>query len=360
MFAANIFCPMSGNLQTLRAIDRANLENQQQQRQDNLQQQQIQTNRLQDQINLLDAQIISEETALDREIAVAQTEIMRSQQEFQEKTITAQANLVEAEAALKLAQSEMQRYQQLSDTGAISQLQLEEKQTAVSVAKAQIIRMQAILHPSRAEMAIAKERSNREKARGKATLANLKREQTSLEQNLAVIQAQIFGEQKELKQIERQLENTIVRATDDGIIFKLNLRNPNQILSSGETIAQIAPVNNNLSLKTVVATQDIDKVEIGYVAKMRVNACPYSDYGVLDGAVTEIAPDAVVKNVIEGANTQIGSYFEVTVKPKTNTLRNKTLKCRLKPGMKAQVDIIAREETLLRFILRKARLLTNI
>ncbi|VEP13291.1 HlyD family secretion protein [Hyella patelloides LEGE 07179] len=344
-------------------LDRANLENQQQQLKNNLQQQQIQANRLEEQINLLDTQIASEEQALDREIMVAQTEISLSQQEFQQLTTTAQANLAEAQATLKLAESEMARFQQLATTGAISQLQLEEKQTAVQVAQAQITRMQVVLNPSIAPIAIAKERANREKARREATLANLKREQAALKQRRAETEAQILREQKELKQIERQLENSIIRATNDGTILQLNLRNPNQIVRSGDTIAQIAPGNNNLSIKTAVATQDIDKVELGQTAKMRIDACPYSDYGILNGTVNAISPDAILSKVSGDASnsviTNANSHFEVTIQPETNILSHSTLKCQLKPGMRAQVNIIARKETLLRFVLRKARLLTN-
>lgn len=343
-------------------LDTATLENQQQQLQNNLQQNQIQRDRAIEQINLLATQIIAEEQALNREITVAQTEINRTQQELQQQTITAQANLAEAEANLKLAQSEMKRYEQLVNTGAISQLQLEEKQTAVAAAEAQIARMEAVLNPSNAQVAIANERANQEQARRQATLATLRREKAALQQNHAELEAQILREQKELQQINRQLENSIIRATSDGVILQLNLRNPNQIVSAGDTIAQIVPENSQLAIASSVATQDIDQVELGQRAKMRIDACPYSDYGVLNGTVTGISPDAIVANPqSDRSNLAVNSnspYFEVTIQPETNTLKSQTLQCQLKPGMKAEVNIIAKEETLLRFILRKARLLT--
>lgn len=344
-------------------LDTATLENQQQQLQNNLQQNQIQLDRINEQINLLDTQITSEEQALNREVTVAQTEINRAQQEFQQQTITAQANLAEAQAALKLAQSEMKRYQQLVDTGAISQLQLEEKQTAVTVAEAQIARMQAVLNPTTADLAIANERVTQEQAKRQATLATFNREQASLKQSYAEIQAQILREEKELQQINRQLENSIIRATNNGIILQLNLRNPNQIVSSGDTIAQIVPENPELAIASTVATQDIDRVELGQTAKMRIDACPYSDYGILNGTVTGVSPDAIVTTQSDrsfSAANSNSSYFEVTLQPETNILSSKTRQCQLKPGMKAEVNIIAREETLLKFILRKARLFTNI
>jgi HlyD family secretion protein len=123
------------------------------------------------------------------------------------------------------------------------------------------------------------------------------------------------------------------------------------------------PQNSQLAIATKVATQDIERVELGQVAKMRVDACPYSNYGILNGTVTGISPDAIVTNQnsdrFSSANPNL-TYFDVAIKPEGNTLGNETLQCQLKPRMKAEVNIIAREETLLRFILRKARLLSNI
>ena len=52
--------------------------------------------------------------------------------------------------------------------------------------------------------------------------------------------------------------------------------------------------------------------------------------------------------------------YEVTVRPDTLTLDVSGQTCAILAGMEGSAQIISREETVLRFVLRKARLVTNI
>ncbi|GAB4375433.1 MAG: HlyD family type I secretion periplasmic adaptor subunit [Elainellaceae cyanobacterium] len=336
-------------------LDRTPLETQKNQLVGSIEQSQLQLNQMNAQVQLLEAQIASEAQSIDQSVAVAQAELSRDQQQFREQQVTAQANLTEAQAALELAQSEMQRYQQLAETGAVSELQLEEKQAAVRTAEAQVQRAQTSLNPTQAPVAIAQERISQERSRGTATLANLNREQESLVQRRSEIQAQLIREQQDLQRIENQLQNSVIRATSDGVVLRLNLRNPNQVVNAGETIAEIAPGDSMLIIKARVATQDIDHVQVGQITQLRVNACPYPDYGTLRGTVAAVSPDIVVS-----AEDLAERYFEVTIQPETHSLTNGDRECQLQSGMEAEASIISRQETFLQFLLRKARLLSSL
>ena len=337
-------------------LDRAPLETQRQQLQGNIQQSQVQLSQMNAQIQLLDAQLAAESRSINQSVTVAQAELDRDQQQYTEQQITAQANLAEAEAALELANSELQRYQQLADTGAVAQLQLEEKLATVRSAEAQVARARAALNPSNAPVAIAQQRIAQTQTTGTATLANLNRERESLIQRRSEIQAQLIRDQQDLQRIELELEKSIVRATSDGIILQLNLRNPDQVVQSGDTVAEIAPSTNALLIKARVQTQDIDHVQLGQRTQLRITACPYPDYGTLSGKVTAIAPDAITPP----ANPNGTRYFEVTIQPDTLTLGTGDRQCQLQAGMDAEANIISRQETFLQFILRKARLLANV
>ncbi|OIP68629.1 MAG: hypothetical protein AUK43_15395 [Oscillatoriales cyanobacterium CG2_30_40_61] len=90
---------------------------------------------------------------------------------------------------------------------------------------------------------------------------------------------------------------------------------------------------------------------------MRVSAYPYPDYGIWEGRVISISPDAIIPQ-----NTGVNSiipYYEVTIQPDKVYLKDDP-KNALQPGMEIQADIVAKNETVLTFILRKARLLTDL
>jgi HlyD family secretion protein len=49
----------------------------------------------------------------------------------------------------------------------------------------------------------------------------------------------------------------------------------------------------------------------------------------------------------------------VTIKPDLLTLGNGVNKCQIRSGMEGKAEIISKQETVLQFVLRKARLLVN-
>lgn len=366
-------------------IDDTQLQIQKSQLQGTSQQNQLQLRQIEAQLNALNRQIVAETSAINRAIASATAELNRNQRDYHDRLITAQAEVAEAEAelqretaALPKTQADLDSakkyaniYQQLQAKGAISRERFDEKELtvksqkqalaaqeqAIKMAKARLARAKTSLNPSTAAVTIAQERIAQEKARGEATLAALKKEQSELMGRKIELQNQINRTRKELQHLETELAKTVINAPADGIILQLNLRNPGQTVTTKDAIAQIAPSNTPLVIKARVSTQDIGKVEVGQTAQMRVAAYPYPDYGILKGQVSAIAPDTITSE-----NSPVGvatTYYQVTIKPEKLYLQHNPQNS-IQPGMDVSAAIISKEETVLKFILRKARLLTDL
>lgn len=365
-------------------IDDSHLQTKKSQLQSNIQQAHLQIVQINAQISALNSQIRAETTRNNRAVAEAEAELRRRSRDYQDKQITtvaevqqASANLRSVGAALKVARSKRDRYKPIAEKGAISknqleeaQLEVEQQEQAVSASSAKRQGTQAALNPSNAEIAIASERIAQEKASGVATLATLNKEQEALIQQRIEIQKQLQSDSREVQQVAIDLNQTTITATTDGIISQLNLRNPGQTVRSGEEIAQIVPTNAPLEVKAAVAPQDKSKLKAGQNILMRVSACPYPDYGTLKGKVKTISPDAIAPSA-NGANatnptiassqqpTAASAFYEVTIEPQNLSLGRGEHQCSIQLGMEGTVDIISREESVLQFLLRKARLIAD-
>jgi len=349
-------------------IDDSQLQTQKSQLQGNIQQNQLQLTQIAAQLNSLQTQRDSESRLMNRLIAAAQADLHRNQRDYRERQVTTQTEVQEAEAALELAKEELKRYQQLASTGAIATLQIKEKEQAFKAALARLERTKAALNPSAAPVTMAQERIAQEKARGESTLATLNKQRDELIQRQVEIQNQLNRDARELQQIESDLKKSVVKAPVAGIILKLNLRNSSQVVRPGESIAEIAPSNAPLVVKARVAAQDISKVQLCKEEKvsdctqgkvqLRVSAYPYPDYGTLKAAVRAISPDAITPQT-SGADAA-APYYEVTIQPERPYLVKSERHYPMQAGMDVTADIISREETVLTFILRKARLLTDL
>jgi multidrug efflux pump subunit AcrA (membrane-fusion protein) len=338
---------------------------------------------------------VSELQEADANIRMARKELQAAIAQLK----STQANLRASQAAWGAAKSKQHRYQSAAKQGALSQDQLEETQliaqqqeqavavqtAAVEVQKQTIERLQqavtaaiarrqraiAALNPSNSEVAIATERIAQEKASGESSKATLEKEWQALVKQRIETEKQLERDTSDLKQIELDLKQTTITATSDGIVSQLNLRNPGQTVRAGEEVVQIVPSNVHHVIKAAVGSEDKNKLKIGQKVQMRVSACPYPDYGTLHGQVQTMSPDAITPqkngNNTSAANTSAsspaataGSYYEVTIEPETLVLGKGKNQCHIQLGMEGRVDIISREETVLQFFLRKARLIADL
>jgi multidrug efflux pump subunit AcrA (membrane-fusion protein) len=405
-------------------IDSSQLKTKKSQLIGNIQQNQLQLVQLDAQIRAIYGQFAAETDRSNRSVASAEADLIRTQRDYQERKVSTNSEVQEASANIKIAENELQkaqaelksalsnvkaaeaalkaaivkrdRYQTIAESGSISLNQLEEAQLAVSQqeqtvesqiaaveSQKQVISRQqqavegaiarqkraaSALNPSNAVISIAKEKIAQERATGGTNLARLNQERESLLQRQIEIKNQISSTQKDLKQVDTELLKTVITSPESGTILKLELRNSGQVVRAGDAIAQIAPSNAPLVIKARVSAADISKVQVCKTAlvtectegkvQMRVSAYPYPDYGTLKGAVRSITADAITPQ--NNGNSPAAPYFEVTIEPDKLNLQKGDRSYPIQPGMEITADIISQEETVLTFILRKARLLTDL
>jgi len=350
--------------QAIAYLDDSRLQTQKRQLQSSIQQTQRQLDQINAQAKAVQSQIAAETLASGRGVAAAEAELRQNQRQHQERQTTTQADVREAEAAVKLAREELARYQELANTGAVAQLQISEKAAALETALARLQRTQATLNPSAASVEIATERVAQERARGASTLATLNKEQEALIQQKVKLQNDLTRDRQELQQIETELTHSVIRVPITGTIQQLNLRNTDQLVQAGDLIAQIAPSSVPLVVKALVSPQDIGRVEMGQPVKIKVSGCPYPDYGTLAGIVMAISPDAAAPlsptatpSVQDMPHPRPDARYEVTIQSQARFLGSNDQPCHLQAGMDGNADIVTRKETVLLFFLRKARLL---
>ncbi|WP_353931275.1 HlyD family efflux transporter periplasmic adaptor subunit [Okeanomitos corallinicola TIOX110] len=396
-------------------IDNSRLQTQKQQLENIIQQSKLQLLQVDAQIEEINNQIQAQTNLNNRIVVAAQAEFMGTQRNFEDQQIKANAEMKlaqvelkftrlqlerlqkekllsatieEAQAALNLARLQRDRLQAIANSGAISQSILEEKEQAVKSAQAKLEqtknnaknlweekeqalkiaqtnleKAKTAINPHDSAVIMAAERIKQEQARGEASLAALKKELQTLLQQKLEIQKQLTRTDQDLQQTKTDLNKSIIRAPITGTLLQLKLRNPGQVVQPSEAIAQIAPLNAPLQIKAYIPAQDINKVAKNQKVQMRVSACPYPDYGTLKGIVTNVAPDAlpIIQNQLNNnTNSSQTIGYEITIEPETLYLSRGESRCHLQSGMQGLAEVISRQETVMQFILRKARLITDL
>ncbi|MEO0867294.1 MAG: HlyD family efflux transporter periplasmic adaptor subunit [Cyanobacteria bacterium J06642_11] len=324
-----------------------------------LQQQLIQLN---NQLQALEQRTVATTAQIQGSLRASTAELTLAQQQFQESQLVNQADLRQRQAQVRFAQETVDSYRQLVDQGAIATSQLREQEVALESARADLEKAKVTALPSAAEVTIAQQQIARTQAEGSANLAQLQQEAETLNQQRSDLLNQLNQAQQDLAQTTEDITQLTLKAPVSGIVQSLELRNPAQVVNPGETIAEIAANDDVLVAKAWVAPQDISTIDQQQSVQLRISACPYTDYGTLDATVQTISPDTVPAEAIpqEGHTTINSTLYEITLQLAKPSLSTQHLTCQLQAGMTGQANILTREDTVLRLVWRKLRLITQL
>jgi HlyD family secretion protein len=256
---------------------------------------------------------------------------------------SAQRDLDSAASTVRYRETELKRYRSLLSSGAVAETVIEEKQA------------QAVL--ARNEFAKARQAMREQEARGAAELARLGQGSNQTAQEERELKKQVEQIRARLEELKRALLNSVIRAPKSGTVIVSNLRHAQQVIRSGEVLAQIAPSQGDLQVKLTVPSSDVGTIKASQQAYLRIAGCPYPEFGVLEARVLSISADTIHQNT--GGDGRGPAGFQVSLKPSTKPLTNGDRRCALRHGMDVQADIVTRKTTILGFILTKLRLTTG-
>lgn len=128
-----------------------------------------------------------------------------------------------------------------------------------------------------------------------------------------------------------------------------------------------AIVTPDRTIQALVPADEIDRIAPQQITQMRLNACPYGEFGTLKGQVTTISlreryanatQPALAKPAPSAIVTQVDrpTLYAVTIQPQTLVLKQAAKSCSVRVGMQGKLDIVLREEPLARSVLRRMRL----
>jgi adhesin transport system membrane fusion protein len=248
----------------------------------------------------------------------------------------AQSTYQSRASAWRQRQTEVTLIRPLVERGIEPRLSLAQAETQASIAQSD---MQAATETiGRARQALAEARSslNQQRQEWRAQAGN----------ELATAQAEFASRRRALPALADRASRTVLRAPLAGRINRVLVTTRGGSIRPGEPVVEIVPSNESLVIEAQVRPSDIAFVRIGQPAHVAITAYDRSVYGVLDGTVTTISPDATL-------NERTGeSYYTVKVRTTVNFLRDTNgRQMPIGVGMTAEVDLLGEKRTILQYIL---------
>ncbi len=277
-----------------------------------------------------------------------------------------------AEARLSIDSRQVERFTQLVDEGAVSanqvdQLKKEEQESRRIYTRAQFDVKQAQLRLDeemnryesimnqlesdikQARLQLEGEENSYQSLRQVGKLAVLRQQEQlkDIQRQITALESEIRQTRSQIASIKLQMEQRVVRSPIDGIIFELPVTQAGDVVQPGQRIAHIAPKDTEIMLRAQMPIQDSGFLQVGMPVKIKFDAYPFQEFGIVEGEVTWIAPDSQVTQTPQG-NLE---SFELEIAIEQRYIQNGDQRIALTPGQTANAEVIVRQRRVIDFIL---------
>jgi len=283
-----------------------------------------------------------------------------------------QTALNSAQKVLAKAQKEIERYRNALKQGIIAEVQvveqegmIAERQQAFDLARSEL--QQAKLRLAEQQnsytQVVSQTESDinnaqlqlQEQNKGDLTLTHTgklavlrSREQLkNTESEIAALTVEIAQGKSQIASAEYELKQRVLKTPVNGTVFDLSIQKTGEVVQPGDAIAEIAPEGSPLVVMAEMATAESGSLTKGMPVKLKFDAYPFQEYGIVTGKLATISPTSKVTDTPEG---QVVSYnLEVELDRDCIPKADKCIA--LRPGNTATAEVIIRQRRVIDLIL---------
>ncbi|VEP15090.1 Response regulator receiver protein [Hyella patelloides LEGE 07179] len=283
-----------------------------------------------------------------------------------------QTALNSAQASLAKAQKEIERYRQAWQQGIISEVQVVEQEDIIAERQQAYDRSQSELQQAKLRLTeqqnsyakvIRQAESDIEQAQlqlqeqeksyqtlahtGKLAVLRSKEQLKNTEAEIATITTEINQSKSQIASAQYQLKQRVLKAPVKGTVFNLPIQKSGKVVQSGDAIAEIAPEGSSLMVRAEMATAESGSLTPGMPVKLKFDAYPFQDYGIVTGKLSTISPTSQITDTEQG---QVATYnLDITIDRDCLPTANKCMA--LRPGDTVTAEVIVRQRRVIDFIL---------
>jgi multidrug resistance efflux pump len=226
------------------------------------------------------ARVASQKTQIDairRELDTEAALRLREDAAAARQIAEAKARLREAAIAVDLARNESERSVRLRVSGLVSEMD-------VLRAAAEVEKRQALAEALAAAAARVEAEHQAQRVRSSARTAHLVHELETNAGELGSLDAHVVG-------LGRDLDERLIRAPIAGRVGGLGDRRVGSVVEAGTRLADLVPAGA-LRVRAYFAPSSVGRIRAGQPARLKVEAFPWTQWGVLEGRVGRVASES--------------------------------------------------------------------
>jgi hemolysin D len=253
-------------------------------------------------------QFLASEEALQK-AKLAELDRQRLQKEAEQASVAATIAKLEATIPVLEERVDLRKYLYGRELGS-KVIYLTEYQDLVAMRQDLLVQRSRL---NETEAAVAALRETRIK-----TIAENRR---TLLEDLAKAEQKAAALIQDVIKAERRIKLQLLSAPVDGVVQQLAVHTVGGVVTPAQALAVLVPADSRLEIEAMVSNRDIGFVHAGQEAEIKVDTFSFTRYGLLNGKVLDVSPDAIAidKPQDERSNDRVGAVA-TTSEPKGQEL----------------------------------------
>lgn len=256
----------------------------------------------------------------------------QAQRESDLAMVTAEVTKIEQQ--LPLAEDQLASLEKLNKEGLVPRLKvMEVKERVVGLRQDLVIRRE-------------------EMAKNRAALAGVRSQIAKLESEfraqafdaLSEAEANYRLRSEEVRKAEDKASLTVLTSPIDGVVTQLAVHTIGAVVKPADALLAIVPKDEQLLVEAMVLNKDIGFVREGQPAEVKLEAFPFTRYGVINGTIERISRDSI-------EHEELGLVFPCLVTLSASQIDVGDKLVALEPGFAASAEIKTGERRIIEFLL---------
>lgn len=177
--------------------------------------------------------------------------------------------------------------------------------------------------------------------------AALERAKGSLSQELLELdkaQRKIEQAKANLTTAQHAFCESEIKAPVDGLVTGIRVKGKGQVVNHKEHLMTIVPANSPLIVEAYVHNKDAGFLQSGQLAKIKMDAFPFQDFGFINGKVTLVESNAEEKREEKGTHEFL---YRVLIAPERTWMKAGGRQVDFASGMSVTAEIVIRHRSVL-------------
>lgn len=167
---------------------------------------------------------------------------------------------------------------------------------------------------------------------------------TSLLKELEKSEQKIRILEQQKSQNEYRIGRMKLTAPISGTIQQLAIHTEGGVVTPAQNLMTIVPEEENPEIEAWILNKDIGFVRKGQQAEIKIEAFPFTRYGVVDAIIEDISPDAI-------QDETLGLVYRARVRMNQNWISVDNTQVKLNPGMAVTVEVKTGKRRIIEYLL---------